>query len=298
MRISRASALVFFVIAWLTPSVLAQEIKGTAPATAAPVVSTEWVASQLEDPVLGIIDARGLRAFLTGHIPGAQVIEPDNVRSTAGGVPASLHEWPHLASIVNRSGLSPGRHVVVYGDESDVNATYIAMVMRLAGLPRVSVLDGGFKKWTGEKRPFTTARNMVPKASATLTPDAEAIAGLEEMKKIVAGKKAIFLDVRPAEQFQAGRIPGAKNRFWKTDIAADGTFRPEADIKAELVAMGMTPDKPVIVYCNSGHQASEGFYTLRYRLGYPNVRLYQGSWLEWSMAPSTPKETGPAEIPK
>jgi thiosulfate/3-mercaptopyruvate sulfurtransferase len=82
------------------------------------------------------------------------------------------------------------------------------------------------------------------------------------------------------------------------DIVPDGqpnagSFRPEADVKAELEAAGVTAATPVIVYCNTGQQASELFYTLRFRLGYPNVRLYNGSWLEWSITPGLPKEVTP-----
>jgi thiosulfate/3-mercaptopyruvate sulfurtransferase len=76
----------------------------------------------------------------------------------------------------------------------------------------------------------------------------------------------------------------------------DGSFRPVDGIRAELEAAGVSWEKPVVVYCNSGHQASEGFWLLRYALGHPDVRLFQGSWLEWSMTPEAPRETsGPAE---
>jgi len=107
-----------------------------------------------------------------------------------------------------------------------------------------------------------------------------------------------LLDARPAEAFNAGHIPGAKSRFWKKDIVPEGqpnagSFRPEADVKAELESAGVTATTPVIVYCNTGQQASELFYTLRYRLGYSNVRLYNGSWLEWSITPGLPKEATP-----
>ena len=83
---------------------------------------------------------------------------------------------------------------------------------------------------------------------------------------------------------------GAKNRIWKKDVDG-GSFRPEAATREELEGAGVSWDEPVVVYCNSGHQASEGFYMLKYRLGHPDVRFYQGSWLEWSMTPDAPRES-------
>jgi thiosulfate/3-mercaptopyruvate sulfurtransferase len=106
----------------------------------------------------------------------------------------------------------------------------------------------------------------------------------------------VFLDVRPEEQWLKGRIPGAKNRFWKADVAA-GLFRPNDQLRAELEAAGVSWEKPVVVYCNSGHQASEGLWMLKYVLGHPDARLYQGSWLEWSMTPGTPREASAAAEP-
>jgi thiosulfate/3-mercaptopyruvate sulfurtransferase len=106
----------------------------------------------------------------------------------------------------------------------------------------------------------------------------------------------VFLDVRSAEAFAAGHIPGAKNRPWKKDVEG-GALRPAEAIRAEMEAAGVSWEKPVVVYCNSGHQASEGFWVLKYLLGHPDVRLYQGSWSEWSATPGTPRETSAAEAP-
>jgi thiosulfate/3-mercaptopyruvate sulfurtransferase len=286
-----AAALVIFAAGRLPAAAPAG---GAAPS----VVSTTWLAERLgKEGGVVTIDARpSLKAYLAGHLPGAESLFADNVRSTAGGVPAALFPTETLQLIVHRLGLGPRRPVVVYSEESDVDATYVASVLRMSGIVETAVLDGGFKKWQAEKRPVTTERNPVAFSMDGLVPDTRSLVGIEEVKKAVEGKSAVLLDVRPSEQYAAGHLPGAKNRFWAKDVIPagqpdSGSFRPEAEIAAELEALGVTKDKPVIVYCNTGHQASDGFYTLKYRLGYPNVRLYNGSWLEWSMTPGTPKET-------
>lgn len=289
MNTSIRSLTTFSLIAAL---LIAASPRAAATSASAPaVVSPAWLAERLAaaPATVAVIDARpALKSYLSGHIPGAQPLMVENLRSTAGGVPATLLPHETIGVIVHRLGLKPDTPVVVYADESDVDATYVASVLRLTGIPQASVLDGGFKRWTAEQRPVNAERKLVPMSAIPLTPDSQALITIDEVRAVVEKKSALLLDVRSPEQFAAGHLPGAKNRFWMKDVAA-GSFRPEAEIQAELEALGASKEKPVIVYCNTGHMASEGFYTLKYRLGHPNVRLYAGSWLEWSMTPGTPR---------
>lgn len=288
----------------IVPSLAAVLLLAAIPATAAPVpavVSPAWLAEQLAaTPVnVAVIDARpSLKAYLTGHLPGAQPLVVDSTRSASGGVPGVLFPWETLSLVIHRLGISRSTPVVVYGEESDIDATYVAAVLRVSGVAQVSVLDGGFERWTAEKRPVTKERRVVPLTNDTLVPDAKALVGLEDVRAAVEKKSALLLDVRPAEPYAAGHLPGAKNRFWASDVVPDGqpgagTFRGDVEIRSDFEALGITKETPVIVYCNSGHQASETLFMLRYQLGYPNVKLYLGSWLEWSMTPGTPKEVTP-----
>ncbi len=260
-----------------------------------PVVPGEWLQPSLGSKGLVLLDARPVRDFLASHLQGAQSVAVENLRSTSGGVPATTYPAEILGVIFARAGISSESRVVVYGAESDIDATYVATVARIAGVEKVSVLDGGFSRWTAEGRPVTKDRSLSPLARPNLSGNISLLIPIDEVRRRVGDGKTVFLDVRPEEQWAAGRIPGAKNRFWKTDVAG-GSFRPESVTRGELEAAGVSWEKPVVVYCNSGHQASEGFYTLKYRLGHPDVKLYQGSWLEWSMTPGTPRETSaPAE---
>lgn len=262
------------------------------------VVAPAWLADQLATTSSGItvIDARpSLKEYLTGHLPGAQPLAVDGLRSASGGVPVVLFPPEMLRVVVHRLGIARTTPVVVYGERTDLDATYVATVLRVAGVEQVAVLEGGFDRWSAEKRAVTKERRLVPHATDPLVADEKALVGLEAVRAAVESKGAVLLDVRPAEPFAAGHLPGAKNRFWVRDLVPEGQpgaggFRGEAEIRAELEALGIGRETPVIVYCNSGHQASETFFTMKYRLGYSNVKLYLGSWLEWSMTPETPKE--------
>jgi thiosulfate/3-mercaptopyruvate sulfurtransferase len=263
------------------------------------VVSSSWLAERLatEPGSISVIDARqGLRPFLTGHIPGAQLLFTENLRSTAGGVPAALLPLETLQVVIHRLGLRSGVPAVVYSEGSDIDATYVATALRLAGLPNVSVLDGGFRLWSAEGHPETAERTLVMPSTGSLAADKGSLASIDDVRKAIEARSATLLDVRSPEQYAAGHIPGAKNRYWTRDVVAPGQpgaglFRTEQEIRADLEGMGITAKTPVIVYCNTGHQASEAFFTLKYRLGFPEVRLFNGSWLEWSMTPGTARET-------
>ncbi|MBK9089703.1 MAG: sulfurtransferase [Holophagales bacterium] len=265
-----------------------------APAAPA-VVSGEWLQANLAAKDVVLLDARPMRDFLVAHLPGAQSVAVENLRSTSGGVPATTYPPEVLGVLFARAGVTSGSHVVVYGAESDNDATYVATAALIAGARKVSVLDGGFSRWTTEARATTKDRMLSPAARPGLQGDTSFLIRIDDVKKRVGDGRTVFLDVRPEESWAAGRIPGAKNRFWKKDVEG-GSFRPEAATREELEAAGVSWEKPVVVYCNSGHQASATFYTLKFRLGHPDARLYQGSWLEWSMTPDAPRESStPAE---
>jgi thiosulfate/3-mercaptopyruvate sulfurtransferase len=289
--VARLAVLLAVALGPPAPAAGAPEASPAPPA----VLAGEWLQANLDAKDVVLLDARPLRDFLAGHLPGARSLAVENLRSTAGGVPAVTYPPEVLGTIFARAGVSRASHVVVYGAESDIDATYVATAARIAGASRVSVLDGGFARWTADGRPVTKDRLLSAAARPDLAGDGTLLATIEDVRQRLGDGKTVFLDVRPEEQWAAGRLPGAKNRFWKKDVDG-GLFRPEAATRAEMEAVGVSWEKPVVVYCNSGHQASEGFYTLRYRLGHPDVRLYQGSWLEWSMTPGTPREAStPAE---
>ncbi len=274
-----------------------------APGPAAPAFPAAVDGAFLQDALAAggvqVVDARPTLAFLEAHVPGARLLVPDNLRSMHRGVTGELHEPALIAAIAARAGLAASAPVVVVGEGADLDAPYVATALRLAGFARVAVLDGGVARWLAERRPVTKDRPAIPAADAAgaaASPPASVrgvIATLDDVRRAVEAKDAVLVDARPADQYRRGHIPGAVSRPWALDYAG-GRWRGAEELAAAYAALGAGPGAPVIVYCNSGHMASSVYYTLRHVLGRPDVRLYDGSMLEWTaQQPALPVEAAP-----
>ncbi|MBD3161719.1 MAG: DUF3365 domain-containing protein [Candidatus Eisenbacteria bacterium] len=271
-----------------------------------PVLSPGWVERNLHGPDLAILDARpSIRAYAEGHLPGARHLTSDNLRSSAEGVPGRVYPIEMIETIAGRLGLTQYARIVVYGEGSDPHAAFVATVLRAAGLQHVSILDGGLARWSAEGRPLSRSLEAVAPTRVRLTPTTRLFVGLQEVRQAVENGSALLLDCRRREAFESGHLPGAVHRFWKEDLAASETdgaasFRPVEELEEEYRALGVGPQHPTIVYCTSAHTAASVVWSLRYRLGYPETRLYDGSWLEWASHPELerePPEGPPAGIP-
>ena len=114
---------------------------------------------------------------------------------------------------------------------------------------------------------------------------------------------AVLVDARPPDQYageagaqmRRGHIPGAINHYWQDDLTQEGfghVWKGADELRRAYTAQGITPDKDVIAYCNSATEASHVYFTLRYLLGYPRVRIYVGSWTEWAENEGLPVRIG------
>ncbi len=253
------------------------------------LVSTEWLASHLNDPRLRIIDARPtLLAYLQGHIPGAVYLHTETLRISRGGVPAQLLPAQQLAEILGAIGIGNEHTVVIYssGAEGDffAHATYVAFVLESLGHHSIGILDGGFEKWQSENRPITqqlprvaTAR-FKPHLNRSLQLDAE------QLRQGIQQQSLQVLDARNPQLFAKGHIPSAHNAFLRENLQGDKvlTWRDKTELLHRLHQMGIDPNKPIVAYCTSGREASQLWFTLRYVLELPQVRIYPGSWIDWT----------------
>jgi thiosulfate/3-mercaptopyruvate sulfurtransferase len=252
------------------------------------LVSTDWLAQHLNDPKLVILHVSGSRtAYDAGHIPGARFIAQSDMVVTRDGVPNELPETAALTKILEAAGVSDDSRVIIYSDNSVLPATRAYFTFDYLGHENTALLDGGLQKWRGENRTLTTDAASVAPGHFTAHPRPQIVVQMDAVKQISSKTPPpeVLLDVRSAADYQGEKgshIPGAKNVFWMEDQLSreSQALKPDAELLKLYEAAGVSPNRPVVTYCNSGMQASQSYFTLKY-LGY-DVRMYDGSMSEWN----------------
>lgn len=250
----------------------------------------------------------GERAYAAGHLPGAVYVHLDRDLSGPKSGSNGRHPLPAFGEFAARSGrwgIAPGVQVVAYDAQGGPYAARAWWLLRWLGHDAVAVLDGGPAAWQAAGGamtmavPAAAARPPYPAtAPAMPTVDAAALrAGLGQPGA------PLVLDARAAERYRgdvepldpvAGHIPGARNRFFKDNLAADGRFKAPAALRAEfealLAAAGRAP-REVVQQCGSGVTAAHNLLAMEHA-GLGGSALYPGSWSEWCADPARPVERG------
>ena len=273
------------------------------------LVSTEWVAEHLDDPNVRILESdEDILLYDMGHIPGA--LKLDWHTEMQQPVIRDFVDKAGFEELARARGITNDMTVVFYGDKNNWYATYGFWLFRYYGHEDVRVMDGGRAKWEAEGRPYTREVPSYPRTDYTAKdPDRSIRAFREDVLAQVESGHPALVDVRsPAEYTgellhaigypqegaqRAGHVKGARNIPWGMAVRDDGTFKPADELRELYASQGITPDKPVIAYCRIGERSSHTWFVLKYLLGYPDVRNYDGSWTEWGSLVGVPNATGP-----
>jgi thiosulfate/3-mercaptopyruvate sulfurtransferase len=276
------------------------------------LVSTDLLAAHLDKWV--VIDCRydlsdeawGLVQYRAGHIPGAvhASLSHDLAGETTGT--NGRHPLPPvetMAATFSRLGIGPASQVVAYDQDSGMYASRLWWMLRYLGHDAVAVLDGGWAKWQREQRPVRTDDEQHAPTPFRARPRHELRVGVDEIVRIIGTDGTLLLDARAPERFEgrtepldrvAGHIPGAHDCYYRNNVAADGTMLPPDVLKAQFhEALQGHDASQVVMYCGSGVSACHNLLAMEH-VGVRGVKLYPGSWSEWSADPRRPVETGPA----
>lgn len=281
------------------------------------LVSTQWVADHLEDENVRIVESdEDVLLYEQGHIPGA--VKLDWHTDLQDPIVRDYVGRERFEELCAERGIGNDTTVVLYGDKNNWWATYAFWVFQLFGHTNAKIMNGGRQKWIEEGRPLNREVPDHPRADyhSAERNDSEIRAFRDEVMGLLGSDRkglkegTALVDVRSGPEFtgemlhmvnypqegaqRGGHIPGARSIPWATAVREDGTFKSAEELKQNYESQGVTPDKDVVAYCRIGERSSHTWFVLRYLLGYPRVRNYDGSWTEWGNLVDAPIEKGPA----
>ncbi len=269
------------------------------------LVSTQWVADHQDEVRLIEVDVDTTQ-YESGHIPGAVALnwQTQLQNQTLRDI-ATRSEFEALLSAAS---VTPGTRVVLYGDNNNWFAAYAFWLFKYYGHDNVSLMDGGRKKWVAEERDLTTDVPSYPATGYQVgTVNADLRADRDYVKARLEQPGFGLVDVRSNDEYtgkiiappgmsetaqRAGHIPGAANIPWSQAVAEDGTFKSKPDLQALYGAKGISDQSDVVAYCRIGERSSHTWFVLKYVIGLPNVRNYDGSWTEWGNLVGAPIRKG------
>ncbi len=282
--------------------------------SSATLIGTADLQARLDDPSLVLIDCRhdlakpawGRETYASAHIPGARFLHLDEDLSTKPNGRNGRHPLPDplvFAQTLSRAGIGNGSEVIAYDSQGGMVASRLWWMLRhWLGHQSVAVLDGGWDAWLAESRPVSAlvpnviAAKYSPSIAANVV-DAGFV--LEHLK--LPGMTLI--DARAPDRYRGenetmdpvgGRIPGARNRFFRDNLDANGRFKSVQVLRQEFAALtaGAHPGN-VVHQCGSGVSACHNILAMEVA-GLAGSRLYAGSWSEWCSDASRPVARGPA----
>lgn len=271
------------------------------------LVSTQWVANHLKDSNIRIVESdEDPLLYTSGHIPEA--VEVDWTKDLNDQIRRDYITKNDFEDLASRIGITKDTTVIFYGDKNNWWACYAFWVFQLFGHTKAKVIDGGRIKWDQEKRPLTRDIPEITKTKyiSSERDDSKIRAFREQVLMHIKSKKPL-IDVRSPDEYsgkklhmegypnegalRGGHIPGAKSVPWSKAVNSDGTFKTSDELKAlYMKEVGLKITDEVIAYCRIGERSSHTWFVLKYLLGFPNVRNYDGSWTEWGNLVGVPIE--------
>lgn len=233
---------------------------------------------------------RTAQEFEEGHIPGARMLLWNELIVERDGVQNELPEVAALEATFERIGVRDGVRVVSYSTDPLLSGRAL-FTLDYLGHDDLAYLDGGLPAWRAMGGTIETGAEGSASGAFTPAPRPELVVDAAWVNSHLREPGTVIIDARPADQHEAGRIPGSKNLYWQSLLTKEGTLLPQAELRARFEAAGAAPGKTVVTYCRTGVQASV-LYVVARRLGY-TARMYDGSFADWTSRTELPVESGP-----
>lgn len=280
------------------------------------LVDPEWLDARLDDPCIRVFDCTltrvaqpsgasiwesGRAKWLEAHIPGAFHLHMvEDLSAPHGGVPYGLPAPEKIAALLSSLGVDDTTTIVLYGDGGQSVVHRVWWVLVASGAGDVRILDGGWQRWRDENRTIESGEPAIPTGAFAGNPKRGITIERDELANLVGDPDTCLIHALTAEQFcgtggqvygRPGRIPGSVSIPAATMIDPDTMrFHPLDKLRDIFAAAGADKAETIVPYCGGGIAASTTFFALALA-GYDNVRLYDGSLLDWTADPSLPMIT-------
>lgn len=264
-------------------------------------VTPAWLAEQLPNPAIQLIDARLLPPgqelqrdlhdeYLAGHLPGALYFDIDSLSDCTSPYPHMLGAASCFAAALAQMGVDQHKHLVVYDQGTLFSAPRAWWMLRRAGVKQVSILAGGIEDWQQQGYALDSGPVSVPPTEFTPISPLQDVVTLNEMQQLSHTGSQQIVDARPTARFNGevdeprpglkrGHIPNSINLPW-TKLVTAGRLKNNSQLADEFAAAGVAIDRPIVVSCGSGVTAIVVLLALT-QLGQTQVKVYDGAWSEW-----------------
>ena len=267
------------------------------------LVDVNWLEKNLNSSSIRLIDMSDDTQYQRFHIPGATHLPYSaiNIRNKKG-VSLSVGK-DNIIKILGLLGIQPKHHIVIYDDMGGLHAGRLFWELEKIGHEKISIVDGGLVKWIlSGKKVTAKIKNVKPVTyNQGKTSGINNTVSIDSLLKEKFNHKNILLDVRSKEEYighprypRTGHIPSAKWLEWSESVDFENAFKIKSDaaLMQQLQKIGISKkETPVTLYCQSAHRASQSYFTLR-KLGFKNVKIYDGSMAEYSKIKSAPLTKG------
>ncbi|GGL35823.1 thiosulfate sulfurtransferase [Halarchaeum grantii] len=244
------------------------------------IVSAEWLDEHREDPDVVVVDVRDAWEYDgIGHVPGAVNVPFDSFRG--GGEEGMLPPEDEWAALLGKYGVDGGTTLVAYDDTHGVFAARFLVTALLYGHDRLRLLDGDYSAWMQGHETSTESPDVEATEYTVERPADSPLVTLGDVEAALDDPEAVVVDTREPEEYAEGHIPGAVNLDWKEVVDEETRgLKARTTVSEIFASKGVTPEKRVVLYCNTARRISHTFVVLRW-LGYDDVAFYEGSLTEW-----------------
>jgi len=277
------------------------------------LVTTDWLAEHLGDPHVRVVDtrwsllepAKGRNEYESAHVPGAAFLDVDVDLASPRGQGPGRHPLPtaeRFAAAMSRAGVGAETHVIAYDFGDGSTAARVWWLLRHFGHERVSLLDGGWARWSAEGRATESGTPTIAPAVFVPRPRTDDLVDADAVDRLRRDPATLLIDSRMPERYEglkepidpvAGHVPYAVNRPYPRNVRAadDPRFLPPETLREQFAVLGADRAQRVIAYCGSGINACQNLFALHVA-GFPEGLLYEGSWSDWCSTGERPVGTG------